>query len=417
MSERDPIPDLSGQAARPGGFRGPFRHRNYRLYFVGQLISLVGFWMQSIAQAWLVYRLTDSPLLLGFAGFAGQIPMLVVTPFAGVLADRIPRQRILFFTQAAMMACAIVFAGLAIVGVIEVWHIILIAFLSGIANAFDVPTRQSFTVELVGRADLPRAIALNSIMFNAARLIGPAIAGVLVAVIGEGWCVALNAASYVAVIVSLAMLNVEPQPVREPSHPLSDLKAGFEYVTTHPGIRSMLLLLALSSLFGTSYLTLMPVFARDVLHGSSDLLGYMMSAVGAGALAGAVVTSRISTSHMRLVPCLASALFGGALAAFALSEMIWLSLLLLVPAGFGMMSMGVATNTLIQGIVADTMRGRVMAYYVMSFIGIVPVSSLLAGWISHEVGAPITLAAGGILCVVAATCMWVLQARSRVDGP
>ncbi len=373
--------------------------------------------MQSIAQAWLVYRLTDSPLLLGFAGFAGQIPMLVVTPFAGVLADRIPRQRILFFTQAAMMACAIVFAGLAIVGVIEVWHIILIAFLSGIANAFDVPTRQSFTVELVGRADLPRAIALNSIMFNAARLIGPAIAGVLVAVIGEGWCVALNAASYVAVIVSLAMLNVEPQPVREPSHPLSDLKAGFEYVTTHPGIRSMLLLLALSSLFGTSYLTLMPVFARDVLHGSSDLLGYMMSAVGAGALAGAVVTSRISTSHMRLVPCLASALFGGALAAFALSEMIWLSLLLLVPAGFGMMSMGVATNTLIQGIVADTMRGRVMAYYVMSFIGIVPVSSLLAGWISHEVGAPITLAAGGILCVVAATCMWVLPARSRVDGP
>ena len=417
MSEPHPIADPDEQAARPSGFRGPLRHRNYRLYFVGQLISLVGFWMQSIAQAWLVYRLTDSPLLLGLAGFAGQIPMLLVTPFAGVLADRLPRRRILFFTQAAMMACAIVFAGLAISGAIEVWHIILIALLSGIANAFDVPTRQSFTVELVGRADLPRAIALNSIMFNAARLVGPAIAGVLVAVIGEGWCVALNAASYVAVIVSLAMVDVEPQPVREPSHPLSDLKAGFEYVTTHPGIRSMLLLLALSSLFGTSYLTLMPVFARDVLHGSSDLLGYMMSAVGAGALAGAVVTSRISSSHMRLVPCLASALFGGALAAFALSEMIWLSLLLLVPAGFGMMSMGVATNTLIQGIVADTMRGRVMAYYVMSFIGIVPLSSLLAGWISHEVGAPLTLAAGGILCVVAATCMWVLQARSRVDGP
>ena len=417
MSEPDTIPDAGGQAASPSGFLAPFQHRNYRLYFVGQTVSLVGFWMQAIAQAWLVYRLTDSPLLLGLVGFAGQVPMLLVTPFAGVLADRLPRRGILFFTQAAMMVCAVVFAVLAVSDAIEVWHIVLIAFLSGIANAFDVPTRQSFTVELVGRADLPGAIALNSIMFNAARLVGPALAGVLVAAIGEGWCVALNAVSYVAVIVSLAMVKVEPQPAREPSHPLSDLKAGFEYVTTHPAIRSMLLLLALSSLFGTSYLTLMPVFARDVLHGSSDLLGYMMSAVGAGALVGAVVTSRISSSHMRLVPCLASALFGAALAAFALSEMIWLSLLLLVPAGFGMMSMGVATNTLIQGIVADAMRGRVMAYYVMSFIGIVPVSSLLAGWISHEVGAPLTFAAGGILCVAAATGMWILQLRSRVAGP
>lgn len=398
--------------ARPSRFRAPFRHRNYRLYFVGQLVSLVGFWMQAIAQSWLVYKLTDSPLLLGLVGFAGQVPMLLVTPFAGVIADRLPRRQILFHTQLAMMGCAVVFAVLAISNLIEVWHIMVIALLSGIANAFDVPTRQSFTVELVGREDLPQAIALNSIMFNAARLVGPALAGVLVAAIGEGWCVALNAVSYLAVISSLAMVKVEPLPVREPSHPLSDLKAGFDYVTQHAGIRAMLLLLVLSSLFGTSYLTLMPIFARDVLHGSSELLGYMMSAVGGGALAGAIVTSRISPAYMRAVPCLAAALFGGALAAFAMSETIWLSLLLLVPAGFGMMAMGVATNTLIQGAVEDVMRGRVMAYYVMSFIGMVPISSLLAGWISHEVGAPLTLAVGGTLCVVAAIMMAVLQVRA-----
>lgn len=417
LSEPDTNSDPREPAARPKGLLAPFRHRNYRLYFVGQMISLVGFWMQAIAQAWLVYRLTDSPLLLGLVGFAGQGPMLLFTPFAGVVADRLPRQRILFFTQAAMMACAALFAILAISGTIEVWHIVVIAFLSGVANAFDVPTRQSFTVELVGRADLPRAIALNSIMFNLARLVGPAIAGVLVAAIGEGWCVALNAASYVAVIVSLAMVKVEPQPVREPSHPLSDLKAGFAYVTAHARIRSMLLLLVLSSLFGTSYLTLMPVFARDVLHGSSDLLGYMMSAVGAGALAGAIVSSWVRPAQMAVVPCLAAALFGGALAAFAMSEIIWLSLFLLVPAGFGMMAMGVATNTLIQGTVDDMMRGRVMAYYVMSFIGVAPVSALLAGWVSHEIGAPATLAAGGILCVIAAACMWIVQAPMRPTRP
>jgi len=248
-------------------------------------------------------------------------------------------------------------------------------------------------------------------MFNAARLVGPAIAGVLVATIGEGWCVALNAVSYLAVIGSLALVTVDPQPPRQPSHPLSDLAAGLAYVMAHRDIPAMLLLLALSSLFGTSYLTLMPVFARDVLHGSSDLLGYMMSAVGAGALCGAVVSSRIPPARMASVPCLAAVLFGGALAAFALSETIWLSLVLLVPAGFGMMAMGVATNTLIQGSVDDAMRGRVMAYYVMSFIGMVPISSLVAGWVSHAVGAPLTLSVGGGLCVVAAALMALAQVR------
>jgi MFS family permease len=392
-------------------YPGVFRHRNYRIFFFGQLTSLVGFWMQAIAQSWLVYRLTDSAFLLGLVGFASQVPMLVFTPFAGVVADRLPRVRILAFTQLAMMMCAAALSVLTLTGGVQVWHIIVIAAISGTANAFDVPTRQSFTVEMVGRQDLPQAIALNSIMFNAARLIGPAIAGVLVATVGEGWCIALNAASYLAVLGSLALMKVEPQPLREPSHPLSDLKAGFQYVTTHPQTRQLLLLLALSSLFGTSYLTLMPVFARDVLHGSSDLLGYMMSAVGAGALAGAIVISRFPHRLLAFVPYFAAALFGGSLALFSQSENVWLSVVLLVPAGFGMMAMGIATNTLIQGTVDDAMRGRVMAYYVMSFIGMVPISALMAGWVSHQVGAPFTLLCGGLLCVVSAVALGAWRYR------
>lgn len=387
-------------------YPGVFRHRNYRLYFAGQSISLVGFWMQAIAQSWLVYRLTGSPFLLGLVGFASQAPMLLVTPFAGVVADRLPRRGILFFTQSAMMACAALLAGLTIFEVVEVWHIIAIAALAGIANAFDVPTRQSFTVQLVGRTDLPRAIALNSIMFNAARLVGPAIAGLLVAAIGEGWCVALNAVSYLAVLTSLAMMRVDAQVARVPSHPLHDLRDGFTHVTTHRETRTLLTLLAVSSLFGTSYLTLMPVFARDLLQGNSDLLGYLMSAVGAGALMGAIVIGRVPQKLLPQVPYVASALFGGSLILFSQSTSMPLSIALLVPAGFGMMAMGIATNTLIQSSVDDDMRGRVMAYYVMSFIGMVPISALLSGWVSHEIGAPMTLTLGGVLCVCATLALW-----------
>jgi MFS family permease len=385
-----------------GGLLSVFRHRNYRLFFTGQSISLIGFWMQAIAQSWLVYRLTSSPSLLGLVAFVGQAPMLLITPFAGVFADRLDRRRILFATQIAMMASACTLAALTVGHVVEVWHIIALALVSGTANAFDVPTRQSFTIEMVGRADLPRAIALNSIMFNSARLVGPAIAGLLVAAIGEGWCMALNGASYLAVLASLAMMRIERQPAREPSHPLSDLREGFVYVTTHAQTRTLLALLASSSLFGTSYVTLMPVFARDVLHGSSDLFGYLMAAVGAGALMGGFSISRLPNEVLTRVPYAASAFFGASLVAFSQSSILWLSWLLLVPAGFGMMAMGIATNTLIQGSIADAMRGRVMAYYVMSFIGMMPISALISGWVSHQIGAPDTLAIGGALCVVAA---------------
>jgi predicted MFS family arabinose efflux permease len=295
-----------------------------------------------------------------------------------------------------------VLAGLTLADVVKVWHIVAIALIAGTANAFDVPTRQSFTIQMVGREDLPRAIALNSIMFNGARLIGPAIAGVLVAAVGEGFCMALNGASYIGVLAGLWLMRLEPQVPRAPSHPLTDLHEGFVYVTTHRQMRTLLLLLASSSLFGTSYLTLMPIFARDILHGGSDALGFLMAAVGAGALIGALSVARVPAHVLPRVPYLAAACFGAALIAFSQSTSFVLSLLALVPAGFGMMMMGISTNTLVQGSVDDAMRGRVMAYYVMAFIGMVPLSSLAAGALSHEIGAPDTLSLGGVLTVVAA---------------
>lgn len=406
---RSSMSDLSEPepAAVRNALRDVFRHRNYRLFFTGQAISLVGFWMQAIAQSWLVYRLTDSPFLLGLVAFAGQVPVLLVSPFAGVIADRLNRRSILFVTQSAMMTSACVLAALTLTGLVEVWHIVTLAALTGTANAFDVPTRQSFTIEMVGRKDLPRAIALNSIMFNGARLIGPAIAGLLVAAVGEGWCIALNGVSYIGVLAGLSMMRIERQPPRAPSHPLTDLREGFVYVAGHRQMRTMLLLLASSSLFGTSYLTLMPVFARDILQGNSGTLGFLMAAVGCGALIGALVVSRVPHEWLPRVPFLASACFGAALVAFSQSTALAVSLALLVPAGFGMMMMGISTNTLVQGSVDDAMRGRVMAYYVMSFIGMVPLSALGAGWLSHQIGAPLTLALGGALTIVAAAVAYL----------
>lgn len=394
-----------------GALFSVFRHRNYRLFFTGQSISLIGFWMQAIAQSWLVYRLTGSPLLLGLVGFASQAPVLFVSPFAGVVADRLNRRRILLLTQALMMALAIVLAVLTLTGAVHVWHIIAIAALAGTANAFDIPTRQSFTVEMVGRGDLARAITLNSIMFNAARLVGPATAGLVVGIVGEGWCFALNAFSYVAVLTSLFLMRVMPQTARTPSHPLTDLSDGFRYVAGHAQMRTTLLLLAASSFFGASYLTLMPVFARDILHGGSESLGILMSGVGAGALAGAFVMSRVQHHHLHRVPTASAALFGLFLIAFSQSTNLALSLALLVPAGCGLMMQGISTNTLIQTATTDAMRGRVMAYYVMAFMGMMPVGALAAGWLSHHLGVPETVALGGAACIACAGLAHLLSRK------
>ncbi len=407
----DALEPLPAPLQARGSLLSVFRHRNYRLYFTGQLISLIGFWMQAIAQSWLVYRMTDSTLLLGLVGFAGQAPVFFISPFAGVTADRVNRRRILFVTQTLMMSFAFILATLTLTGVIQVWEIIVLASSFGMANAFDIPTRQSFTVELVGRADLPRAIALNSIMFNSARLAGPAAAGIVVGLVGEGWCFALNGVSYLAVLTSLMLMTVTAQPVRPPSHPLTDLREGFRYVSTHPSIRTLLLLLAASSFFGASYLTLMPVFARDILHGGSESLGFLMAAVGAGALVGALALSRLPHKWLPFIPAISGAFFGLCLILFSQSTIFLLSLALLMPAGFGLMAQGISTNTLIQTLVDDAMRGRVMAYYVMCFMGIMPFGALIAGWVSHHVGVPETVALGGSLCIVSAAVAYVFGKR------
>ena len=405
------VPDAEAPAA-PAPVRGAlfdvFRHRNYRLYFFGQGISLVGFWMQAIAQSWLVYKLTGSPLLLGLVSFAQQAPVFFISPFAGVVADRANRRRILFVTQIAMMTFACILALLTLTGVVHVWHIIVLASLFGIANSFDIPTRQSFTVEMVGRSDLPRAIALNSVMFNGARLVGPTIAGVVVGLVGEGWCFALNGVSYIAVIGGLALMTVTVPPPRPPSHPLTDLREGFRYVATHPSIRLLLLVLAGSSFFGASYLTLMPVFARDILHGGPDAYGFLMAGVGGGALIGALTLSRLPHSWLPYIPFAAAVWFGVFLIAFSQSTVFPLSVLLLMPAGFGLMAQGISTNTLIQTLVVDEMRGRVMAYYVMCFMGILPFGALTAGWVSHSIGVPETVALGGALCMVSGAIAYLV---------
>lgn len=388
-----------------------FQHRNYRLFFTGQTISLIGFWMQAIAQSWLVYRLTDSPLLLGLVGFASQAPVLLVSPFAGVIADRLERRRVLLVTQTLMMSFATLLAILTLTGLVHVWHILAIAACAGTANAFDIPTRQSFTVEMVGRADLSRAIALNSIMFNSARLVGPATAGFVVGIVGEGWCFAINALSYLAVLASLLMMRVAPFAGRPQSHPLHDLREGFRYVATHPQMRVMLLLLAASSFFGASYLTLMPVFARDVLHGGSESLGLLMASVGAGALGGALIMSRVPHASLSRVPMASAVLFGLFLIAFSQSTSMALSMVLLVPAGCGLMMQGISTNTLIQTATSDAMRGRVMAYYVMAFMGMMPVGALGAGWLSHSIGVPETVSIGGLACIVCAGIATLIVSR------
>ena len=380
------------------------RHRNYRIFFVGQLISLIGTWMQSVAQAWLVYRLTGSAVLLGVVGFAGQIPVFLLSPLGGVAADRRERRRILLATQSISMVLAFTLALLTLSGRVEVWHVLALAALLGVANGFDIPTRQAFVVELVGRQDLVNAIALNSSMFNGARIVGPAIAGVVVAAVGEGWCFFGNAVSYVAVIAGLLALRLPPRP--EPiarMSPVAQILEGWRFVARTAPIRALLLLLGLVSLTGMPYAVLMPVMAEDVLHAGASGLGLLMGASGAGALAGALVLAR-RTSLRGLGSWVAWAAFGfgAALILFSLSRRFWLSVALLVPVGFAMLLQMSSSNTLIQSMVPDRLRGRVMSAYSMMFMGMAPVGALLAGTLAEALGAPATIALGGAVCIAGA---------------
>ena len=381
------------------------QHRNYRLFFLGQLVSLIGTWMQSVAQAWLVYRLTGSAVLLGTVGFASQIPVFLLSPLGGVVADRRDRRRVLLATQAVAMVLALTLALLTLSGRIEVWQVLTLAALLGVTNGFDIPARQAFVVELVGRQDLVNAIALNSSMFNGARIVGPAVAGVLVAAVGEGWCFLANGVSYVAVLASLAALRLPPRaaPAADRASPLAQILEGWRFVTRTAPIRALLLLLGLVSLTGMPYAVLMPVMAEDVLHAGASGLGLLMGSSGLGALAGALVLARrTSLRGLGTWVAWAALAFGAALIVFSFSRHFWLSVVLLLPVGFAMMLQMASSNTLIQSMVPDELRGRVMSAYSMMFMGMAPVGALLAGTLAETLGAPATIAIGGVICIVGA---------------
>ncbi|HJQ32366.1 MAG TPA: MFS transporter [Pyrinomonadaceae bacterium] len=381
-------------------------HRNYRLFFSGQSVSLVGTWMTRIATSWLVYRLTGSAMLLGVVGFAGQIPSFLLAPFAGVLVDRWNRHRLLVATQVLAMLQSLALAVLALTGRINIHHVIWLSVFQGLINAFDMPARQAFVVEMVERReDLPNAIALNSSMVNASRLLGPSLGGVVIAAVGEGWCFMIDAVSYVAVIASLLLMKVVPREMKgaREANVLGQLREGFSYAARFAPIRKVLLLLALVSLVGMPYTVLMPVFADEVLRGGPNTLGLLMAASGVGALVGAMfLAARRSVLGLgKYIPLMAAA-FGAGLVAFSFSRVLWLSLVLMVVTGLGFMVQMAASNTLLQTIVDEDKRGRVMSFYTMAFMGTAPFGSLLAGGVAERIGAPLTLLFGGLGCVVGA---------------
>lgn len=408
MPSEPPIPPPSRTP-----LRHIFRHRNYRLFFSGQLLSLMGSWMQIIGQAWLVYRLTGSPLALGFIGFLQQGPVFFFSVLGGTIADRVDRRRLLIVTQACFLLQAATLAVLVFTDVAELWHVAALALFFGLLNAIDVPTRQSFTVEMVGREDLQSAIALNSIMFNIARVVGPSVAGITIAAVGEAWCFAINALSYVAVLASLMAMRTVSALRPDGSRPLQDLIEGFRYVTRHREIRAALLALAISSFAGGPYLTLMPVFAEQVLKTDSAGFGLLMTTVGVGALLGALAMSRLSGEQLKQSPQLAAVGFGVWMTALSLTTDFWVAMVLILPTAFSLMLQGSSTNIIVQNAVDDRMRGRVMAYYTMSFLGMMPFGSLAAGALAHYIGVPLTLTCGGIVCALAGAATWRLRRRPR----
>ncbi|HET7233429.1 MAG TPA: MFS transporter [Longimicrobium sp.] len=395
--------------------------RNYRLYFSGQGVSLVGTWMTRIATSWLVYRLTGSSLLLGVVSFAGQIPTFVLAPFAGVLVDRVNRHKMLVWTQVLAMLQSFAMAILALLHIITVPQVIGLSLFQGLVNAFDMPSRQAFLVEMVDRReDLGNAIALNSSLVNGARLLGPSIGGVLIAAVGEGWCFFIDGVSYLAVIASLLMMRVpKAQAPANRGRGLHALREGWRYVTRFSPVRSILLLLALVSLMGMPYTVLMPAVVGKVLHGGPALLGVMMAASGVGALCGALyLAQRTTVLGLGRVIVSMAALFGAGLVAFSFSRVAWLSAACLVLVGFGMMVQMASSNTIIQTVVSDEMRGRVMSFYSMAFMGMAPFGGLMAGALAHRIGPEKTVAVSGAACMVAA--LWFatrLPSLRRVMRP
>jgi len=376
------------------------KHRNFQLFFAGQLVSLIGTWMQSTAQLWLVYRMTNSPALLGIFGFASQIPILFLASLGGYLGDRYNRHWGVIWTQTAAMILSFVLAALTLIGAVRVWEIVLIAFFAGIVNAFDVPIRQAFLVQMVGKEDLPNAIALNSSIFNGARIVGPALAGFAIAWIGEGWCFFLNGISFLAVIIALLMMRLDKfEPRASKGSPLQNFVQGFRFAMSDRPIRSALLLLSLMSLLGMQYSVFMPIFARDILHGGPSRLGLLMSFAGVGAIVGALHFAG-RTDYKGLVEWIAatSTTCSLGIVLFSQSRVYWLSAVALLAVGFSATSQMAATNTMVQGRVPDELRGRIMAVYATMFMGVQPLGALIAGGVAKRIGAPHALTAFGTIC-------------------
>jgi len=379
--------------------------RNFRLFFGGQSVSLIGTWITRIATSWLVYRLTGSALLLGVVGFCGQIPTLLLAPFAGVLVDRWDRHRILVVTQVLSMLQSLALAVMVFTGTITVGWILFLQVVQGIINAFDTPARQAFVVQMVeDRADLPNAIALNSTMVNASRILGPSIGGIVIAAVGEGWCFLADAVSYLAVIASLFAMRVTPRPLPPRDTRIrEEMRVGFEYVSRFLPVRSALLLLSLVSILGMPYTVLMPMISSTILHGGAHTLGFLMTASGVGALVGALyLASRSSVLGLGRIMVLSTATFGVGLVVFSLSRALWFALLALPFVGAGMMITMASTNTIIQTVVSEELRGRVMAFYTMAFLGTAPIGSLLAGVAADRIGPTATVRFGGVACIAAA---------------
>jgi MFS family permease len=382
-------------------------NRNFALFFAGQGLSLCGTWMQSLAQSWLIYRLTGSPLLLGLVGFVSQVPVLGFGLLGGVLADRWPRHRLLLITQSLSLLQAMILAGLTLSGHITIGWIMGLAAVLGLINALDMPVRQSFIADLVPRADLPSAIGLNSSAFNAARIIGPSVAGFLVAAVGEGVCFLVNALSFLAVIGCLLAMEVPQKAKAAQAHAILFLAEGLRYARSTPHVRAALALIAVLSLTAMPYTVLLPVFAGKVLHTDANGLGWLMAATGMGALAGALRIARRGTIRGlgRLIAG-ATLLFGVSLLALAASTALWFSIPVLLVVGYGMITGMAGCNTLLQSLVPDHLRGRVMSLYTLFFLGMAPIGSLMAGALAAHLGTPLTIAAGGIGAILGAILFW-----------
>jgi len=380
------------------------RSKNYRLFFGGQGLSLIGTWMTQVAMIWLVYSLSQSPWLLGLVGFTSQIPNLVLLPFAGVFVERLNRHRVLIATQVLSMIQSLALAFLALTGTVDIWHIIALSLFQGLISPFDATARQVFVTEIVERKeDLPNAIALNSSMFNGARLIGPAIAGLVIAKVGSGFCFLIDGLSYIAVIAALLAMTIKPRSpqVTKHIHPWQSLKEGFIYTFSFPPIRSIILLLGLVSFMGMQYTVLVPIFATKVLQGGSETLGFLMAAAGVGSLIGAIyLSTRKSVLGLGKFIAFSPILMGIGLIGFSVSRILPLSLLMMLLVGLGFILQFTSSNTLIQTIVEDDKRSRVMSLYTMAFFGMLPLGNLFAGALANVIGATDTLIVAGVFCIL-----------------